>query len=220
MVLCCAFLAFSLPPYLTFDPGQSRLPPRLDLPLHYQLLVGHIVFGSVALVASCFQIWPWFRQRHRVAHRWIGRAYLFCGVFPAGLMTLWIAPFSSQGLVAQVANTSLGVLWLLTAVAGYRMARQRRFAEHREWMIRSFALTWSIVVNRVWLVLWIVILTPQVGTTFGGDDAAMTQAAAGVSTWLSWVVNLLVAEWWLQRTRRVPAAERRQPGSAELLTRV
>ena len=26
VILCVAFIAFSLPPYLTFDPSQSRLP--------------------------------------------------------------------------------------------------------------------------------------------------------------------------------------------------
>ena len=86
-------------------------------------------------------------------------------------------------------------------IAGYRMARQRRFAEHREWMIRSFALTTSIVVNRLWLVLLIAALSPQVDTTYGGDRTAMITAAANASVWLSWVVNLLAAEWWLQRGR-------------------
>jgi hypothetical protein len=34
-------------------------------------------------------------------------------------------------------------------------------------MIRSFALTTSIVVNRLWLVLLIIVLSPQVNTAFG-----------------------------------------------------
>ena len=38
-------------------------------------------------------------------------------------------------------------------------------------------------------------------TTYGGDQTAMITAAANATVWLSWVVNLLVAEWWLQRGR-------------------
>ncbi|MGH3964090.1 MAG: DUF2306 domain-containing protein [Pseudonocardiaceae bacterium] len=201
-LLCVAFVAFALPPYLTFDPSQSRLPGlREGFPLYYPLLVTHILFGSVALLAGCMQVWPWFRHRYPVAHRTIGRVYVFGGVLPAGIAVLGVAPLSSTGFVSQVGNTMLALLWLPITIAGYRMARQRRFAEHREWMIRSFALTTSIVVNRLWLVLLFIVLSPQVDTTFGGDQAAMINAAAGASVWLSWVVNLLVAEWWLQRGR-------------------
>ncbi|HWO62053.1 MAG TPA: hypothetical protein VNO31_18710, partial [Umezawaea sp.] len=39
-----AFLAFSVPRYLTLDPAQSRLSIREDAPLHYPTLVLHIVF--------------------------------------------------------------------------------------------------------------------------------------------------------------------------------
>lgn len=119
---------------------------------------------------------------------------------------LAVAPLSSTGFVSQIGNTMLALLWLPITIAGYRMARQRRFAEHREWMIRSFALTTSIVMNRLWLVLYLVVLSPRVDTTFGGDETAMIHAAAGASVWSSWVVNLLVAEWWLQRARSRSAA--------------
>lgn len=80
---CVAFVAFALPPYLTFDPSRSRLPAfREGFPLYYPLLVTHIIFGSVALLAGCMQVWPWFRRRHPVAHRMIGRVYVFGGCCP------------------------------------------------------------------------------------------------------------------------------------------
>lgn len=106
----------------------------------------------------------------------------------------------------------LALLWLPIMIAGYRMARQRRFAEHREWTIRSFALTTSVVVNRLWLIL-IIVLSRQVETTFGGDQEAMITAAASASVWLSWVVNLLVAEGGLQRGRAPRDPNRRRPNS-------
>ncbi|MGH3910200.1 MAG: DUF2306 domain-containing protein, partial [Pseudonocardiaceae bacterium] len=184
-VLLVAFVAFSLPPYLTFDPSQSRLPATRDgFPLYYPLLVTHIFFGSVALLAGSLQVWPWFRQRYPAVHRMSGRVYIFGGVLPAGIAVLGVAPLSSTGFVSQVGNTMLALLWLPITIAGYRMARQRRFAEHREWMIRSFALTTSIVVNRLWLVLLLIILWPQVNTTFGGDETAMINTAAAASVWL------------------------------------
>jgi len=206
IVVSVLFLVFSLPPYLGLDPAKARLPIRPDYPLHYPLMVGHILFGSVALLAGCLQVWPWLRTRFPVVHRWAGRLYLFGGVFPAGVLVLGVAPVSSTGFGSAVGNTALGVLWLATAVAGYRAARRRRYADHRAWMVRNFALTLSIVANRVWLVLFLVLVeTPPVAAVFGGDEASRIQTAATASVWLSWVANLLFVEWYVLRRRSSPA---------------
>jgi hypothetical protein len=204
LALTVAFLVFSLPPYLAFDPARSRLPTHPDLPTYYPMLVGHILFGSVALVAGCLQVWPWLRSRFPVVHRWVGRLYLFGGVFPAGVVVLGVAPLSSTGFASAVGNTLLAVLWLVTSVAGYRAARQRRYADHRVWMVRSFALTLSIVLNRVWLVA-LLLLGMGVRRMYGVDEAAMAASAAAASVWLSWTANLLFVEWFVLRRRQRPA---------------
>jgi hypothetical protein len=196
-VTTLVFLAFTLPPYLGVDPAQSRVAIRPDYPLHYPLLWAHIAFGTVALLTAGLQIWPWLRSRYPRVHRWTGRVYLFGGVFPAGVAVLGVAPISTTGPASAVGNTMLAILWLGTAVAGYRAARQRRFADHRAWMIRSVALTFSIVVNRAWIGVYLLVFS-----AFGPLDQPMIMAASTASVWSSWVVNLLVAEWWLLRTRR------------------
>jgi len=58
-------------------------------------------------------------------------------------------------------------------------------------------LTLSIITNRMWAVVWVITLVPQLQTTFGGNEALMIQSIAGLSGWLGWVLPLLVAEWWL-----------------------
>jgi uncharacterized membrane protein YozB (DUF420 family) len=194
-VVVVVFLAFSLPPYLGLDPARSRVVPVY--PLHYPLLVAHIGFGTIALVTAVLQVWPWLRRTHPRVHRWSGRAYLFGGVFPAGIAVLGAAPVSATGPVGAVGNSMLALLWLGTAWAGWRAARQRRYADHRRWMIRSVALTFSIVVNRVWIGVFVGIFA-----LFGPLDDAAVLGAGAASVWASWVVNLLVAEWWLLRPRR------------------
>ena len=191
------FVAVSLPPYLSGDPGRSRVPP--SFPLHYPILVAHVVFGSIALLTACLQIWPWFRRRYRAVHRRLGRVYVFAGVLPAGLMALPMGALSPFGPVARASNVLLASLWLACTVTGYRRARQRRFAEHRRWMIRSFTLTASIITNRVWGPLAFVVLAPSLDSTFGGNEQLFQWTIAGISTWLGWVIPLLCAEWWLER---------------------
>ncbi|MBV2363760.1 DUF2306 domain-containing protein [Streptomonospora nanhaiensis] len=202
------FLAYSLPPYLTFDPATSRMELREDNPLHYPLIIGHILFGTVALATCCLQVWPWLRRRHPAVHRWSGRLYVFAGVLPGAPLALAAAALGQQGLAQQAGNAMSALLWFCFAVAGWRAARRRDFADHREWMVRGFALTFSIVANRPWLMLCVVLAEPQLETMYGGNEQAMIQAAAAASVWLSWVVNLLAAEWWLRRRRR-PARPRR-----------
>lgn len=195
MLLATVFIAFSIPRYLTFDPAQSRVPTPEGFPLHYPLLVGHVIFGSVAMVTACFQIWPAFRDRHPRVHRIMGRTYVFAGVLPAGLLGLVIGATSPFGPITRVSDVMLALLWLGITVAGIRMAILKRHAEHRRWMVRSFALTFSIVANRFIGIPVVIALAPG----FEADDPALFAAAGAISAWLGWTLTLLFAEWWLER---------------------
>jgi hypothetical protein len=198
-VVAIAFVAFSLPPYLTFDPAQSRVAGPYPIPFYYPLLVLHVVSGSVAILTCGLQVWPWFRNRYPAVHRWTGRAYVFAGVLPAGLAAFVIGATSTFGPIARASSLILAPLWLGCTIAGYRAARQRRFVDHRRWMIRSFVLTASTVTNRVWGVVGFVVVAPEVAATFGGDEKLMSYMIAGMTTWLGWTIPLLLSQWWLDR---------------------
>ncbi|MFD9962175.1 DUF2306 domain-containing protein [Amycolatopsis sp. NPDC058986] len=206
------FLVYSLPPYLGLDVAESRVPPPPGVGWYYPMLVTHIGFASIAMVTCALQIWPWLRQRHPVAHRRIGRVYVFGGVLPAGVAAVIIASAMPVGPVAAVSNTIFALLWLFFTVKGYRAARARRFGDHRRWMIRSFALTMSIITNRLWAPIWGMVLAPQLETTFGGSEAALGFTIAGITTWIGWTLPLLIAEFWLtergkgRKRVRTPAA--------------
>lgn len=199
LFLALAFVVVSVPRYLTLDPQRSLVPQPDGFPLHYPLLVAHVCFGSIAMLTCGVQVWPWFRRRYPAAHRITGRIYVLGGVLPAGLLGLTIGAVSPFGPIIRVSNVLLAVLWLTFTIAGIRMARQRRFAEHRRWMIRSFALTMSIITNRVWGVIAMIALMPYLDTTFAGSEVLLRQTIAGLAGWLGWVLPLLVAEWWLER---------------------
>ena len=67
----------------------------------------------------------------------------------------------------------------------WRRAMQRRFTEHRAWMIRSFALTLAAVTLRLYLPVASLMSIPF-------DDAYRA------ISFLAWVPNLLVAELYLR----------------------
>jgi hypothetical protein len=217
-VVIVAFLAFSIPPYRGLDPTRSRIPQPEGFPEHYYALVAHIAFGTVAIVSGLLQVWPWFRRTHRRWHRVAGRVYVCGGVIPAGVAGLVVGATSVFGPVARASHILLVTVWLTTTVLGYRRARQRRFAEHREWMIRSYALTASTITNRVWAPVAAILLEPKIDTMFGGSEIAFMFTVAGLSAWLGWVVPLVVVEAWLIRNRRlragrVGAGERGKPAA-------
>ncbi|MCS7479820.1 DUF2306 domain-containing protein [Umezawaea endophytica] len=201
MLVAAAFLAFSVPPYLTFDPAASRLPPPPGNDFYHPLLVAHVLFGTVAMVTACFQIWPAFRTRHRRGHRITGRVYVFAGVLPAGLLGLYIGWHTAAGPSVRVANLVGSALWIAVTLIGLRAARQRRFGDHRRWMSRSFALSMSIILSRVITVVATIALTPQVNTTFGGSNELMTYSAASIGVWLSPLLLLLLTDWLLDRRK-------------------
>ncbi|WP_125775888.1 DUF2306 domain-containing protein [Antribacter gilvus] len=199
MLLAAAFLAFSVPRYLTFDPVQSNVPAPDGFPAHYVLLVGHVLCGTVAMVTACFQIWPAFRARYPRAHRVMGRTYVLAGVLPGGVLAIVVGLVSPFGPVVRAANVTLGILWLATTIAGFRMARQRRFVEHRRWMVRSFWLTFAIITTRVTSGIFGFIMYGEQMAELTGPTDPRTQMFSSIGVWVGLMVNLVIAEWWLER---------------------
>jgi hypothetical protein len=192
------FLIYSLPPYVSLDPAQARTILDEGFAWHYPLLVVHITAGSIAMVTVCLQVWPWLRRTYPAVHRTSGRIYVFAGALPASLVSLIILPFTAVP-VGAVGAAITAVLWFGTTVTGYVRIRQRRYLEHRRWMIYSFALAISIIWGRI-------VGVGLVELTAGWNiDPVVYAELAG---WLGTVINLFVAQWWLERTGKRPSRVR------------
>jgi hypothetical protein len=53
-------------------------------------------------------------------------------------------------------------------------------------MLRSFALVFSIVAFRVWMLIAFAVFVPEIYTGAEVDPADVSQAV-GVTSWVSWV---------------------------------
>ncbi|MGA8113459.1 MAG: DUF2306 domain-containing protein [Actinocatenispora sp.] len=210
--------AFMVSAYLPPDITTSRVPMHGDQ-LHFWLLVAHIGTAAVATVTGFGQFWPWLRRRYPMVHRWTGRVYFFGGVFPSVVLAVPVALLSQFGASYMLALLAVDAVWLGTAVAGYRTIRQRRYAEHRRWMIRNFATLLSSLASRLWQVALMLMVVPQLHwSAYGGDSRALTHDIASASIWVSLGVNLLIAELYIQRRltrRRVPTRVPPQPTAAD-----
>ncbi|MFD5438076.1 DUF2306 domain-containing protein [Kitasatospora sp. NPDC127067] len=188
-VLVVFNLVYAFPRYLTGGPGQARIPLDPSFPAHYAVLVGHVVFGNISMVTVFLQVLPWIRRNHPAVHRISGRVYIFAGALPGGLLALVLLPYSTAPS-GRIGLAMMGVLWLLTTVLGLRAALQRRFVDHRRWMVYSFALALGTSWGRV--VVELMGYIPG----FKLDLPVLLE----VANWAGWVLNLLVAHWWLERT--------------------
>ncbi|MCX5390533.1 DUF2306 domain-containing protein [Streptomyces sp. NPDC006482] len=207
------FIFYAVPPYLTFDPADSKIPPHPGHAWHYPVLAAHVVFGTIALITCCLQVWPVLRDRHPLVHRVSGRLYVMAGVLPAAVCSIAVALVSPSGLSMQLATITSSTLWAGTAIMGFRMALQRRLDEHKRWMVRSFALTLSIIVSRILGVVYDHTVLPPPITTDIPTLIAWGQARAGLASWPGWIIPLLIAEWWLIErgaTARYKAREARR----------
>ena len=180
-------LAVALVSY-RYVPAVGPVPPNVGENLFFSpWLALHAGGAATALLVGPLQFLPKLRARRRGLHRWMGRTYVVACLV-GGLSGLPLAYGASAGPIGQMGFGVLAVLWLFTTGQGWRLARARRYEEHRRWMIRSFALTFAAVTLRLYLPI-----APMMGYDF--------MEGYRIIAWAAWVPNLLLAEVYLMRGR-------------------
>ena len=149
----------------------------------------HVFTALLTLAAGFTQFWPGLQRRYPVLHRWSGWLYVVVLLLAAGPSGLLIGLYANGGWSSQLAFCLLAILWMLFTVLAVRSIRLGDVAAHRRWMIRSFALTLSAITLRAWKYVLIAVFHPR------------PMDAYRVVAWLGWVLNLVLAEWWIARTR-------------------
>jgi uncharacterized membrane protein len=150
-------------------------------------LAAHLAGSVIALGAGPWQLNAQLRNRAIGFHRLLGRAYVV-GVLVGGAGGLILSPRSQEGVVTHVGFGLLAVCWLACTLMGYREIRRGDDLAHRAWMIRSFSLTLAAVTLRIYLPLELVA-----GLSF--------HDAYRIVSWLCWVPNLAVGEWFVRAGR-------------------
>ncbi|MGB7266002.1 MAG: DUF2306 domain-containing protein [Terracidiphilus sp.] len=121
---------------------------RLQVIADRHLLIPHTLCGSIALLAGPLQFSSRFRQRHLQFHRVLGRIYV---------IAVFIGAFTGIALASGrpgLPGTSMqAAAWIVCTSAAFITARNLQFVQHRQWMARSYAVTFTFVSSRV-LNLW------------------------------------------------------------------
>jgi hypothetical protein len=151
---------------------------------HGATLYLHVIGGVLVIVAGAGALYIGWTKKAFKRHRWFGYTYLAVGTLMAlSALALSIdAPHEPRSLY--VATGTLAVVWVAAAAMALRAARNRRFMVHRDWMIRSYVLTWTFVGCR---------LATNLGLFPGLGEEGVTAAI-----WLNWIMPFVICEIALQ----------------------
>lgn len=155
-------------------------------------LILHLTGGSLAISVGLVQIWLGLTNRVGIAHRMLGKIYA-SGVLIGSLGGFYLALTVPGHLPYSAGLITLCIAWVITTGMALYAIRIRCIEQHREWMLRSYTVTFAFVTYRfasTWLERWIHVPDdPHV------DDIDTLLA------WACWAVPLLFAELFIQLRR-------------------
>ena len=117
---------------------------RLQVIADRHLLIPHTLAGTFALLIGPINFSSRIRERHLQLHRVLGRIYV---------ISVFVGSFTGIALAAGrpgLPGTSMqAAAWMVCTTAAFITARNRQITEHRQWMARSYAVTFTFVSSRV-----------------------------------------------------------------------
>ncbi len=147
----------------------------------------HVFSVSFALIAGFTQFSNTILQKHKNIHRLMGKIYAVDILFINFPTAMIMAIYANGQLPAKTAFVVLDCLWFYCTLMAMLKVRKRDFKAHKNFMIRSYALTLSAVTLRMWkiVILGFVYIDPL--------------HLYMIDAWLGFVPNLLFAEWLIRR---------------------
>jgi uncharacterized membrane protein len=183
-------------PYTSWQRGVDFLITKqyiIHLDYYRAAFYAHIFSSPLVLASGALLFSNYILKNWPKLHRYAGRIYV-------GLLLLVSAPsgfvmgfHANGGWAAQLSFLLLTPMWWWFTWKGFDSARKRQFAAHRNWMLRSYALTLSAVSLRAMQML------------LGHFSALDHQTQYVLVSWAAWVGNLAVVEWLIYRRTKKAA---------------
>ena len=171
---------FVHPEFGAFDAGFAQ----------YSVLTWlHIIPGLLFMILGPLQFVKRIRSRNIRLHRWSGRVFVASGLTIGVTALMMSFLMSIGGTIETAATTFFAIIFLFALGKAFFHIRRREIAQHREWMIRAFAVGLAVATTR-----------PIVGMFFALTDLS-PQEFFGIAFWLGFTLHLVAAEVWINYTR-------------------
>lgn len=176
------FYGFALK-YFTLEPDRYGI--YWD---RHEWLYAHVLAGVFALLLGPGQFWLGLNHRTSTVHRTMGVMYVL-SVGVSGASAFYLAAHNDFGWVFGLGLASMSAVWIVATALATIAICLRQVEQHREWMIRSYTVTFGFVTFRV---LYEVLDAMELGTMVERMTAA---------SWLAWAMPLFITETILQGRR-------------------
>lgn len=180
--------------YIPYDTDVAFLRIKqdvIDIPFYKLAFFTHVYTAIFVLPAGFTQFSSYIRRKLPALHRYSGWMYAAVVILLAGPSGLYMGVYANGGLISQISFILLAVLWISFTLIAVIKAVQGDYKSHREFLIRSFALTVSAITLRAWKYLLVFLFEPRPMDVYQ------------IVAWLGWIPNLILAELIIRRILKI-----------------
>jgi uncharacterized membrane protein len=171
--------------YIPYNTDVAFLRIKQDvinIPFYKIAFFTHVYTAIFVLPAGFTQFSNYIRRNYTLIHKYTGWLYAVVVILLAGPSGFYMGIYANGGLISQISFCLLAMLWIyFTSMAVFK-AVQGDYKTHREYLIRSFALTLSAITLRAWKYLLVFLFEPRPMDVYQ------------IVAWLGWIPNLIIAE--------------------------
>jgi uncharacterized membrane protein len=154
----------------------------IDFPFYKLAFFTHVYTAVFVLPAGFTQFSGFIRKKFPRVHKYTGWVYAIVVICLAGPAGFYMGLFANGGLTSQVSFCLLAVLWIYFTGTALAKVIRGDIKSHREFLIRSFALTLSAITLRAWKYMLVFLFHPRPMDVYE------------IAAWLGWIPNLIIAE--------------------------
>ncbi|MEO8516859.1 MAG: DUF2306 domain-containing protein [Flavobacterium sp.] len=159
----------------------------LEVLFYLPIFYTHVLSTIFVLLAGFTQFNSLVLNKYPKIHRSIGKLYVFVVLLLAAPSGFFIGWYANGGLYSKISFVTLSVLWFFFTLKGFLSIKNKQITQHKSYMLRSFALTFSAITLRFWKVILVYLFHPSPMDVYQ------------IIAWLGWVPNILIVEYYIYR---------------------
>ncbi len=179
--------------YIPYDTDVAFLRIKQDeiaLDYYRWAFFIHVYTSMLTLLAGFTQFSSTILRKFPSIHRTTGWIYIITILLFSGPSGLIMGYHANGGPSSQIAFCLLSGFWMYFTAMALIAIRKKDINAHRRFMIRSFALTLSALTLRLWKYAIVGVFEPRPMDVYR------------IVAWLGWVLNLIIAEIIIFRSRK------------------
>lgn len=162
-----------------------------SVPVYLFIFYIHVFSAGFALPAGFTQFNTRLLRNHPKVHRILGYIYVLSILVLAAPSGFFIGIFANGGMVAKTSFVTLSILWFVFTFKAIQAIKKKQYQSHKNYMIRSYALTLSALSLRMWKVIIVSLLHPAPMDTYV------------VISILGWIPNYIIAEYIISKNKPI-----------------